>query len=244
MNTAPHGLHRAPDAELTRLLRALHKGDVPAPIGRAGLVASGFGNLEADLDVLVGMDAKVAQRVIGAVLAERRTVRAAQAQLAMVAPPAPGTASRDVMELVKELLFGAERSVHVFGARLDDEAALTRSLRALIGGREVAVQLVLDLHGEANPADRAARYLETNFPDRHRPELFYADSFVSGARALVVDAKRCLLTSGTFSRCEEDGRLELGAVIDDSQFAEALLSEWQRLVDHGHLSACGAAPPP
>lgn len=65
------GMHRITSDELKRLLRALHRGALSSPITRASLIEKGFGNLEGDLEHLVGRDTASARALIAAVLGER-----------------------------------------------------------------------------------------------------------------------------------------------------------------------------
>lgn len=65
-------LTRVPTAELERLLRAVHRRTLESPINRANLIASAFGHIEEHLGVLIGLDHTAAQRVLVAVLGERR----------------------------------------------------------------------------------------------------------------------------------------------------------------------------
>jgi len=57
--------------DLKRLLQAVHRGTLPSPISRGALVAHGMGNLEGNLDLLVGLDHAAARAVLVAVIAER-----------------------------------------------------------------------------------------------------------------------------------------------------------------------------
>jgi len=67
-----HDLTRVPTEELERLLKAVHRRTLETPITRANLIACAFGHIEEHLGVLVGLDHTAAQRVLVAVLAERR----------------------------------------------------------------------------------------------------------------------------------------------------------------------------
>jgi len=67
-----HGLQRVGTHHLIRLLRAIHRGTLPSPITRSALIASGFGDLEEHLTLLVGLDHQASQRLLVAVMAERR----------------------------------------------------------------------------------------------------------------------------------------------------------------------------
>lgn len=66
------GLSRIPTGELVRLLRAVHRELLPSPLSRSGLIACGFGNIEEHLGLLQGLELSAVQRVLVAVLAERR----------------------------------------------------------------------------------------------------------------------------------------------------------------------------
>jgi hypothetical protein len=65
-------LTRVRTEELERLLRAVHRRTLQSPINRANLIACAFGHIEEHLGVLIGLDLTAAQRVLVAVLAERR----------------------------------------------------------------------------------------------------------------------------------------------------------------------------
>jgi hypothetical protein len=67
-----NGLSRVPTGELVRLLRAIHRGLLTWPMSRSALISTGFGNIEEHLGLLQGLDHSAVQRVIVAVLAERR----------------------------------------------------------------------------------------------------------------------------------------------------------------------------
>lgn len=65
-------LTKVPTAELERLLKAIHRKTLESPITRSNLIACAFGHIEEHLSLLVGLDHTAAQRVVVAVLAERR----------------------------------------------------------------------------------------------------------------------------------------------------------------------------
>lgn len=66
------GLRRVGTQHLIRLVRAIHRGSLPSPITRSALIAMGFGDFEEHLGLLVGLDHTAAQRLLVAVMAERR----------------------------------------------------------------------------------------------------------------------------------------------------------------------------
>ncbi len=65
------GLSKVSSEELRRLLRAMHRGVLSSPVTRAALIATGFGNIESHLGLLLGLELGAAQRVVVAALAER-----------------------------------------------------------------------------------------------------------------------------------------------------------------------------
>jgi hypothetical protein len=66
------GLTRVPSGELERLLKAIHRRTLESPISRSNLIACAFGHIEEHLGLLLGLDHTAAQRILVAVLAERR----------------------------------------------------------------------------------------------------------------------------------------------------------------------------
>jgi hypothetical protein len=66
------GLTRVGTPELERLLRAVHRKTLDFPVTRSNLIACAFGHVEEHLGLLLGLDQVAAQRVLVAVLAERR----------------------------------------------------------------------------------------------------------------------------------------------------------------------------
>lgn len=69
---AARGMTAVATADLERLLRAVHRGTLAFPISRAGLIAHAFGDIEGELDLLVGRDQDAARALLVAVIAERR----------------------------------------------------------------------------------------------------------------------------------------------------------------------------
>ncbi len=70
--TAGSALTRVPTATLESLLRSIHRKRLLLPLSRSTFIAGGFGNVEGDLGSLQGLDARAAQAVIVAAIAERR----------------------------------------------------------------------------------------------------------------------------------------------------------------------------
>lgn len=82
-------LTRVPTATLEALLRCIHRNRLPMPLRRSTLIAGGFGHVEGELGSLQGLDARAAQAVLVAAIAERR---AAATHVSLVASGAEAAA--------------------------------------------------------------------------------------------------------------------------------------------------------
>jgi hypothetical protein len=84
------GLARVPRDVLEGLLRAAFRGRLPLPVTRAGLLASGFGAYEAELDAVVGLDERGLRVAIRVALDERDAGIVRAEVLGEVATSSPG----------------------------------------------------------------------------------------------------------------------------------------------------------
>ena len=230
-----YGLHRLATPELKRLLRALHRGALPEPITRSGLIEKAFGHIEADLDLVVGRDVAAAKALVVAVLNERDGVRGQGTAFSYCGVPTPGTRSRDLVDQVRELAASATQSIHLYGLRIADDRGLLRTVASLMSGRDVRVRLVFDSAGDADAASLVQRYLSEQL-GAHRAELL--EAYVSGAarlraRVVVVDEYKVLVGSGDLSAGEEDLTIDFGAQFSDATYCRALGEEWARMVQSG-----------
>ena len=65
------GLKAVKTEDLKRLLKAVHRGEIPCPIDRIGLAVTGLLRLGDDLEILAGLDDRGTKAVLIAVIAER-----------------------------------------------------------------------------------------------------------------------------------------------------------------------------
>jgi hypothetical protein len=222
------GLHRVTSSELKRLLRALHREALASPITRSSLIEKSFGDVEANLDLLVGRDTAAAKALLIAVLAERSGERGQVATLSYCGVPSPGTRSRDLAEQVRELIAGATQGVALYGLTVGEDPGVLRTVGALMGGRDVKVRAVFDLQSSSLEDVRA--YVESTLASRADLEVFAVPRL--RARMVVVDAAKVLVTSGALT-AEEGGALDLGVVFRDHAYVQAWDAEWDRLVASG-----------
>lgn len=224
------GLHRVASAELKRLLRALHRDALASPITRSSLIEKAFGDIEGHLDLLVGRDTASAKALLIAVLAERSGERGQVAALSYCGVPSPGTRSRDLADQVRELIAGATQSVQLYGLTLGDDAALLRTLGALMGGREVRVRAVFAVE-RGTQLSEVRSYVEASLSARTQLEVFACPHL--RARLAIVDDAKVLVTSGALTAVEEDGALDVGVVFRDHAYVQAWNTEWDRLLAAG-----------
>jgi hypothetical protein len=240
MSQSTFGLHRLSTDELKRLLRALHRGALASPITRSSLIEKAFGHIEGHLDLIVGRDEAAAKAIVLAVLGERGAERAdidtgrAASELVYMAPPSPGTRSRDLVERVRELLASATTSALVLGLSLDDDRGLVRTAAALIAGRDAHVRLVFDTYGVDNGPARVRAFVRERLSKvDEKLSLFACSGARLRARAVVIDAQRALITSGELGGSEEDGTIDVGVSLRDSAYVKALEDEWSKLLAAG-----------
>jgi hypothetical protein len=229
------GLSRVHSDDLTRLLKLIHRGFFTGKVTRARLIELAFGHLEGELDALVGQEPSTARLLIAAVLAERTHLKAEPPVLHYCGVSAPGTRSRDVLEQVRELLGGALESVLMIGVTLADDRRLMKALAAVMEGRDLTIRLLLDAHGQPEPVAAARAFISTHFRERRKLEAFVSVGAQLTGRALVVDARRVLVTSAELTTLEDDQRIDLGATFDAASYAGQLKDECERMIASGAL---------
>ncbi|MET0341299.1 MAG: iron-containing alcohol dehydrogenase [Polyangiales bacterium] len=145
MNVGNFGLHKLANAELERLLRALHRGALVSPITRSDLIEKAFGHIEGHLDLVVGRDVAAAKALVIAVLSERAAQKAREGKPVFGGLAVPGEALTFELATATRVVFGAgkidvvpgflaeigvTRVLAVTGARADRGASLWDALTA------------------------------------------------------------------------------------------------------------------
>lgn len=234
------GLSQVSDNELRRLLRAIHRDELPFPITRAGLIGGKFGNLEAELDPIIGRDKESARAMVTAVLAERARTgsarRAAATQLIWKGPQVPGTGAREPFEVVQELIATAEREILIAGFGTEGGRALWRTLHAAMVGRGLDATVAL---ATAARLRDATAFVEDSWPYRDVRPGFYAAPADPGAGqpalriagpCVIVDEQRAAVWTGGFDPEAEPDRVQAGILVDDPTFAAMLARQWKLLI--------------
>jgi hypothetical protein len=239
MSDVETGIHRVSTEHLKRVLRALHRGVLPSPVTRSALIEKAFGDFERDLDVLVGLDARGAQAVIASVLKQRNAGSEARAQLVYMGPPSAGTKSRDALEVVREQLATATRSITLLGAHASGmSGALLSTLAAAVQGRGLRAHIAFDADLTSAAAE-AERVAEADVRSRLAPlgVAFYAfTERRARGHALLVDSLRLYVSSAPLDATEDEGYVDFGAIIEDLDAVRAFEEEWARLLRSGQLT--------
>jgi phosphatidylserine/phosphatidylglycerophosphate/cardiolipin synthase-like enzyme len=240
--------------ELEFLLRAVRKGQLPAPITRLSLKSVGKEQLfdrlgplsTAPRDLLLWLLEMALSRGTGVA-----TSHQSAAHLAWTGPLVAASPARQTTVLVLELFAGAESEVVVVGYEFDHGAVLFEPLHRVMKARAVRVSIFLDVPPPTggNPmashlAFAAHRFLQRNWPfGKPQPDLYYMPDGTNHdtraslhAKCIVVDRKRSLVGSANFTKRGHSRNLEVGVALDDPVFAQSLATQFWQLVESGHLA--------
>lgn len=237
----------------TGLLRsvreALGNGSLKTPIERSALVAAGIRHsLDELCAVLGGHRSAAASAILDAVLAERSAQRRPP-EVVWSGPEGASSVARDTAVVLRELFESATTSVLVAGYRFDHADALLAPLAHAMATRGVRSTFFIDIeqvgHGVAADArlrEEAARFFrETWAFDGPRPRVWIdRRSLMPGppysslhAKCVVVDGQHALVSSANFTQRGQLRNIEVGALIDDPNFAEFLSAQWMGLIEAG-----------
>jgi hypothetical protein len=234
------GLHRLDEAQLTRLARALARGDFPEPITRAGLMLAKLGDLELNVEALIGRPKAMALAILSVLLRERAQRPQLHARLTWSGPTSNASAPRTPYESLQELIARAESSLFCSGLVLARDARLLSALHAAQRGNGLAVTVVLAepaaLSGKAHVLAAATELFLARLPwprllvpdpARLRPNLPHCS---------IVDERQVLLLSGAAPAIEPDERdVCAGVLLDSPNLARELRAQFDALLADGTL---------
>jgi len=205
------------------------------------------------VDVLAGVPLAVARAVVDTALAERARRRPAP-ELVWTGPaPVKRARHRDTAVVLRSLFSSAEARVVIAGYRFDHGRRLLEPLHAAMVARGVTARMFVHVPVEqavmrAPPAEQVAHcrgevaeLLKANWPfGEPYPEVFYETRPIETgryssmhAKCVVVDDRVALVTSANFTRRAQADNVEVGALIHDRGFVDALAAQWANAVSHG-----------
>lgn len=96
---------------------------------------------------------------------------------------------------------------------------------------------------DAYAREVASLFLETHWPaDGPKPDLFYDPRTANPhahaslhAKCLIIDYERSLITSANFTDRGQSRNIEVGVLIHDKNYAQALERQWSNLVQSGDV---------
>lgn len=251
MSTQSFGLHHVATDDLHKVLRAIHRDHLLFPITRGGLVLARFGDLEAHLSALVGLDRAAALAVLMSVLgerSERQTATQSTAQrgceLAFRGAVVPGDGRREPVDHVRELLATAEHSVVWAGIPAASRSRVLTTLHAAQRGRGLDVRLFVT--GERQEVEAFRRESFPHGEPRPRCHVVPPGGALPPA-CLVVDNNVALLFNqpGEGLESEDDDGLGAAFVAYDKALASSLTAHLEAAMEtHGYICLVSVADAP
>ncbi|MFO0675874.1 MAG: DISARM system phospholipase D-like protein DrmC [Polyangiaceae bacterium] len=234
-------------SDLERLASGLETGRLGSPVSAEGLMSLGLGHLVPAMAPYADFEARALRAVVEVALAERAANERPRNELVWSGPEARVSAARDTSVVVAELFRRAENHVMIAGYRFDRPDIL-EPLHTAMQTRGVRADLFLDVEVDYN--ERALRSTDfvrasvSKFFDHAwtfgspRPNIYtdaraespLADWASIHAKCIVVDERWSLVTSANFTDRGQTRNIEVGALLDDKDFAHALVGQWNRLI--------------
>lgn len=251
MSASGVGLSGVSLPTLRGLAQSIDRETLRCPLSSAGLSASGYGEEAAVvIATLAGLGRDACLAVLRTVIAEREHRPTQHLELVWSGPLAPKAAHRDTAVVMRSLFNRAQKSVLVAGYSFYKSESILEPLHRAMEERDVAVELFMEIDGYADPGQDGsvyargviARFFENNWPfEGKRPVVFFdprtaaraskdADYASLHAKCVVVDGRWSLVTSANFTDRGQTRNIELGVLIEDTNFAQQVTAQWQALV--------------
>jgi len=201
--------------------------------------------------------------VLDSLIGERDRAERQRPRLLWTGPEAPGSAALDTRVQLIEMFASARESVFCAGYVFDDPSLL-RPLYEAMCVEPLDVALVLNIQWtKGDGLDRDGRiaahvheFLERVWPARDLAPKLYVDPRTAGwnpdpdhpnrgyyasmhAKAVVVDAQRCIVGSANFTDAGTTRNIEAGVLLRNEEFARAVLGQWRGLIANGVLRRVG-----
>lgn len=218
--------------DLVSLLATLRSGRLQDPLDRTNLHAAGLGHLHQRLASVLQLGVGGLSAVIEIVLAERTAASSIRAHLVWTGPEPMVSAARDTAVVLRSLFAEARERVVVAGYRFTQGRDILLPLHRSMTEHGVRATFFLDLDG-GTPEKELAAFLTNNWPfGSPYPELYYDPRTVGPnatailhAKCVVIDQKKSLVTSANFTYSGQARNIEVGVLLEDVAFANALSAQ-------------------
>jgi phosphatidylserine/phosphatidylglycerophosphate/cardiolipin synthase-like enzyme len=236
--------------DLELLVAEVESGDLTPPLTAPGLLSRGLSKLVPQLAALQGFHRAGLLVLFRALLSEREH-RIPPAELVWTGPEGSKAAARSTEVVFRDLLRSARKSVWMAGYAVDHGKDLFAPLYEVMKTHGVKARFLLNLEGEVkHSADihgearfRVNEFVCENWPFGEPMPKFYYDPRTLDpsvyasmhAKTLVVDEERVLIGSANFTNRGQTRNIEAGALLHDPDFATALVTQFQSLIDGHHI---------
>jgi phosphatidylserine/phosphatidylglycerophosphate/cardiolipin synthase-like enzyme len=236
--------------DLELLAAEVESGELTIPLTAPGLLSRGLSKLVPQIQVLRGFDRAGLLVLCTAILSEREC-RTPPAELVWTGPEGSKGAARSTEVVFRDLLRSARKSVWMAGYAVDHGEDLFAPLYQVMKDHGVKARFLLNLDGEVkHSADihaearfRINEFVRENWPFGEPLPTFYYDPRTLDpriyasmhAKTLVVDEERVLIGSANFTNRGQTRNIEAGALLRDPDFAKALVTQFQSLIDGQHI---------
>jgi phosphatidylserine/phosphatidylglycerophosphate/cardiolipin synthase-like enzyme len=252
--SAARGLAAVSTADLERLLAAVDRGRLPLPLSGAGLASQKLGHLAAALGGLVPLDLAGVRAVLEAVLAERAAHAPVRAELVWTGPEGKAGWASSTPHVLADLFGRAQRSMLVAGYAFDHGTEILAPMHEAMKARGVTVDLFMNIREaperevdtEAFARGEVTKFFTEQWPWEPRPGVYYDPRTVRAggprharehaslhAKCVVVDERWSLVGSANFTDRGQTRNIEVGALLDDPSFAQALLRQFRGVAAAG-----------
>jgi phosphatidylserine/phosphatidylglycerophosphate/cardiolipin synthase-like enzyme len=237
-------------ADLELLVSELECGDLSVPVSAPALLSRGLSKLVPLVATLQHLDRETLVVLGKAILSERQH-RIPAAELVWTGPEGSRAAARSTEVVFRDLLRSARKSVWMAGYAVDHGEDMFAPLHQVMQEHGVKARFLLNLEGNVKQsADihaearlRINEFVRENWPFGEPMPKFYYDPrtldpkvFASmHAKTLVVDEERVLIGSANFTNRGQTRNIEAGALLRDPDFAKALVTQFQSLIDGRHI---------
>ncbi len=235
-------------SDLERAFLELSRAPAGVVVTKAFLSAVRLGQIWPALSALAGLDAPTVALILGAALTEREARPPARIELVWTGGEAKTAYARPTGSVIREVFEQAERHVLIAGYSFDHGASILEPLHSRMLSHDVCVDLYLHVDRARAGADVAAHlrrevatFFAVNWPfGTPHPVIYVAPRTIEPslqeslhAKCVVADERVAVLGSANFTDRGQSRNIEVGARIEDSGFARALVAQFRAATNAG-----------
>ena len=196
----------------------------------------------------VALDREAMLRLLESIQHERARQRPAPIELVWTGPEPQASTARDTVMVMQDLFSRARSDVFIAGYTFDNGKEILAPLHAVMQQHGVTATIVMNIRAAAElGAERAVEkatgnFWRANWPGAPRPALYH-DPRTSNlrlmasmhAKAVIADARYCLVGSANFTRRGLARNIEMGVLVDSPELAKQILAHWRALIQGGSI---------